>query len=440
MRNSLDYAKTHTNIDDQEVDMIMACRKSVLFNDGKTWTKKDKNFDVTMGAQGGAEVAELTGIYLLKQVEDFLSSLGDKAHVGLYRDDGLICIENANGPLINKNEKALHRIFKRNHLKISIEQKGLSINFLDVTPGTDGSYKPYRKPNGITKYVNKASNHPPPILKNIPVFTAKRLNTISSSRDEFDAAKDEYQKALEDAGYTATLTYEPVPSVVQPKRKRRRRIIWFNPPYSKSVSTNIGKEFFKLLDVHFPKQHPFHRLFNDNTVKLSYSCMPNMDSIVKTHNTKILKKKDEADAKEEKACNCRDKASCPLGNDCLKTNVVYKATVQHENKISNYIGMTENSFKTRYTQHKSSLKHSKNRTQTELSSLLWSLKNSSTPYTLAWHIIDQAQPYQPGKRSCNLCLAEKFHILTGEHLINKKTELLNKCPHRRKFLTCNMKR
>ena len=45
---------------------------------------------------------------------------------------------------------------------------------------------------------------------------------------------------------------------------------------------------------------------------------------------------------------------CPVGNDCLKTNVVYKATVQHKNKISNYIGMTENSFKTRYTQHKSS--------------------------------------------------------------------------------------
>ena len=207
MRNSLDYAKTHANIDDQEVDMIMACRKSVLFNDGKTWTKKNKNFDVTMGAQDGAEVAELTGIYLLKQVEDFLSSLGDKAHAGLYRDDGLIYIEKANGPLINKIEKALHRIFNRNHLKISIEQKGVSINFLDVTLGTDGSYKPYRKPNGITKYVNKASNHPPSILKNIPVSIAKRLNTISSSRDEFDAAKDEYQKALDDAGYTAILTY-----------------------------------------------------------------------------------------------------------------------------------------------------------------------------------------------------------------------------------------
>ena len=103
------------------------------------------------------------------------------------------------------------------------------------------------------------------------------------------------------------------------------------------------------------------------------------------------------------------------------------------------IGMTENSFKTHYTQHKSSLKHSKNRIQTELSSLVWSLKDNNTPYQLTWHIIDNAQPYQAGKRSCNLCLAEKYHILTGKHLVNKKTELLNKCPHRRKFLTCNLK-
>ena len=80
-----------------------------------------------MGAQDGAEIAELTGIYLLKQVEDFLTSLDGKAHTGLYRDDGLIYIEDANGPLINKIEKALHRIFKSNHLKISVEQKGHTV-------------------------------------------------------------------------------------------------------------------------------------------------------------------------------------------------------------------------------------------------------------------------------------------------------------------------
>ena len=105
------------------------------------------------------------GIFLLKQVDNFLSSLREKAHAELCRDYGLIYIENANGPLLNKVEMALHRISKSNSLKISIEQKGHSVNFLDVTLETDGSYKPYRKPNGITKYVNKASNHPHPFSR-----------------------------------------------------------------------------------------------------------------------------------------------------------------------------------------------------------------------------------------------------------------------------------
>ena len=76
----------------------------------------------------GAEIAELTGIYLLKEVGEYLSSLGEKSHAGLYRDDGLIYLKNANGPLISKIEKALHRIFKRNQLKITIEQKGHTVN------------------------------------------------------------------------------------------------------------------------------------------------------------------------------------------------------------------------------------------------------------------------------------------------------------------------
>ena len=107
------------------------------------------------------------------------------------------------------------------------QQKGHSVNFLDVTLETDGSYKPYRKPNGITKYVNKASNHPPSILKNIPASIQRRLNSMSSSEDMFGGAKDEYEKALKDAGYTETLQYDSgVTRGCRPKRKRSRRIIW----------------------------------------------------------------------------------------------------------------------------------------------------------------------------------------------------------------------
>ena len=439
LQKSLLFAKNHTLIEEEEVSLIMACRKSVLFNSGNVWTKKNRDFDVTMGAQDGAEIAELTGIYLLKQVNEFLSSLSKSSHAGLYRDDGLIYIEDASGPLINKIEKALHRIFKRNKLNISIEQKGHTINFLDVTLSTDGSYKSYKKLNSTTKYVNKGSNHPPSITKNIPSSIQKRLNTISSCESEFIDAKDEYQRALTDAGYTHELKYDTENTKPAATKKRKRRILWFNPPYSKSVSTNIGKEFFNLLRIHFPKQHPWHRLFNKNTVKLSYSCTINMDGIIKAHNAKILRKQDDSTEKDVKSCNCRDKSTCPVDNKCLRCNVVYKATVEYEDKTESYIGMTENTFKTRYTLHKSSLKHSKNRKQTELSNLIWSLKDDNKPYKLSWTIIDQAQPYKPGKKTCNLCLCEKYHILVQPHLINRKSELLNKCPHRRKFLAYNYK-
>ena len=37
------------------------------------------------------------------------------------------------------------------------------------------------------------------------------------------------------------------------KSKRRRKIIWFNPPFSLSVKSNTGKLFFKLVKKHFPK-------------------------------------------------------------------------------------------------------------------------------------------------------------------------------------------
>ena len=128
------------------------------------------------------------------------------------------------------------------------------------------------------------------------------------------------------------------------------------------------------------------------------------------------------------------------------SNVVYEATVQHVGKAQKYIGMTENAFKTRYTNHKASFKHRIHRKQTELSNLIWDLKDKNIDYKLAWKLIAQAQPYKPGKITCNLCkitcnlcLCEKYNILINKNLVNRKSELLNKCPHRRKYLTYNIK-
>jgi len=71
-------------------------------------------------------------------------------------------------------------------------------------------------------------------------------------------------------------------------KQRKRKIIWFNPPFSKNVSTKVGNHFLKLINKHFPRHHKFHKLFNKNNVKVSYSCMPNMKNIINMHNKKII--------------------------------------------------------------------------------------------------------------------------------------------------------
>ena len=68
---------------------------------------------------------------------------------------------------------------------------------------------------------------------------------------------------------------------------RPRNIIWYNPPFSKNVKTNVAKTFLKLLNKHFGKTHKYHKIFNRNNVKISYSCMNSMSKIINAHNSKI---------------------------------------------------------------------------------------------------------------------------------------------------------
>ena len=80
-----------------------------------------------------------------------------------------------------------------------------------------------------------------------------------------------YETALNESGYKTTMTYTKTTNVNN--RNRARNIIWFNPPYSQNVKTNIGKTFLKLVKKHFPRGHKLYKIFNRNTLKLSYSCM-----------------------------------------------------------------------------------------------------------------------------------------------------------------------
>ena len=118
---------------------------------------------------------------------------------------------------------------------------------------------------------------------------SKRLSSISSSEQNFNETKHDYKNALESSGYTEQLVYNQ-DKVPKKKRARKRKVTWFNPPYSMNVSTDLGRKFFSLLDRHFPKDHRLHKLINRSTVKLSYSCMPNLGRILKGHNRSVLDK------------------------------------------------------------------------------------------------------------------------------------------------------
>ena len=167
LKKALTFAEAHTHLSDDDKAIIHHARKSLLFNDQQTWIKRDSGlFDVTMGAYDGAEVCELVGNYLLYE----LSKLYEKKDIGLYRDDGLAVFKNKSGPESEKIKKSIQAIFRENELKITIQCNLKIVDYLDVTFNlTDSSYRPFNKTNNEINYIHKQSNHPPSIIKQLPL-------------------------------------------------------------------------------------------------------------------------------------------------------------------------------------------------------------------------------------------------------------------------------
>ena len=227
-----------------------------------------------------------------------------------------------------------------------------------------------------------------------------------------------------------------------PKRTRKRKIIWFNPPYSMNVKTNIGKKFLNLIGRHFPKDHKYHKLFNRNTIKISHSCMNNMADRIKGHNNKILKQQQQHSSTEQQqqTCNCRKKSECPLNGNCLQSGLVYQATIETDDTTQKYIGLTVGDFKTRYRNHTKSFNHKKYKMETELSKLVWSLKDKRKSYSIKWKIIAKAPAYRCGTRRCDLCTTEKMLIaMADDTCINKRDEFVSRCRHRQKYKLSSVK-
>ena len=45
------------------------------------------------------------------------------------------------------------------------------------------------------------------------------------------------------------------------------------------LKTNVGRKFLNIVNESFKKEHPLHKIFNKNTLKVSYSCMPSLKNL-----------------------------------------------------------------------------------------------------------------------------------------------------------------
>ena len=125
---------------------------------------------------------------------------------------------------------------------------------------------------------------------------------------------------------------------------------------STHVRTNLGRKCLYIVDKCFPKNHPLHKIFNRHTLKLSYSCMPNMKSVISSYNKYVLSNFNSP-TQQPDTCNCRKKPDCPLEGKCLQSNVIYQATVTTATTTETYVGLATN-FKERYRNHQSSFRRS----------------------------------------------------------------------------------
>ena len=184
----------------------------------------------------------------------------------LYRDNGLSIFKNCSGLQMEQIKKHLQKVFKNTGLDV------IECNM---------------------KVVN--------IIRQIPKTVEKCLSQLSSNEEIFNKSAPFYEDKLHQYGYQQKLKYNPVNTKTHSKRNRKRNIIWFNTPFNRNVSTKIGKYFLNLLDKYCPRNHHLHKIFNGNSIKISYSSTKNMKTIINNHNKNILGKKPLID---RATCNC----------------------------------------------------------------------------------------------------------------------------------------
>ena len=218
------------------------------------------------------------------------------------------------------------------------------------------------------------------------------------------------------------------------RNKNKKKILWFNPPFSSSLKTKFGQLFLKLLDKHFPIDHPLYPVMNRRKCKISFRTCPSMKNIIDSHNKRIMKKLNAK--KVTLPCNCRK--DCPIQDGkCRTESVIYCAEI----KDASYIGLTSGQIKDRITSHRQTFREKDKQNSTTLSKFIWTnnLNKDDTGNiiepSIKWTILQQCDTYKPGQKHCNLCLTEKLFIISNinkPNNINKRTDIATTCIHKQK--------
>ena len=166
-----------------------------------------------------------------------------------------------------------------------------------------------------------------------------------------------------------------------------------------------------------------YKTFNKNNVKISYSSIRNLGSIISSHIQRLL-----IPRREDK---------------CLTPMAIYQADVTNgvDGEYKFYCGLPKLWFKEWFRNHTESFNHWLYQNNTELSKYIQTLKHQNKTPTIKWKII-QVVNSKVKLNFCKFCLTQKYYdikALGNPLLLNKRFEFVNNCRHKRKLLLKLMK-
>ena len=161
-----------------------------------------------------------------------LSALIGKSRVGLYRDNGITVINNANRQKLERVRKDITVFFKKERLLIINKTNLIETDFLDITfnLATNKCFS-FWKTNNTPFYINAFSNRMSTTMKQLPKMINKRISDLSCNKEVFDKVELVYEKALKDNWHFSSMSHNNS-NTKNTRRNRNRKVLWFNTPYS----------------------------------------------------------------------------------------------------------------------------------------------------------------------------------------------------------------